>query len=522
MEDVKLTKEQSDIVDFIDALLSDNSKYKAIGIKAFAGCGKSFVLKYIATKLKNKKILGLAFNNSIVKENAHSFPKRNSKWFTVHTLAKEYLIKNGVEFDFKNSTKNFKDIEVLKILKLNEDNITLGKVINEVFKVYCQSDLKELSIINIKKGIEEQINEYLLNTDDKYLELGCKYSLELWDKFVNLELPPTFDFYLKYFEVNEFAKNIKEFDLVQLDEAQDSNAVTMSIITQIPAKYIYVGDEHQSIYAFRGTKNALNYTDKLFYLSTTFRYIPKIAQFANTILKSYKNEKVPITSLANEKTSKKDNKTAYLSRNNATMIGLIAELIKLNKEFVTVKDPKEIFETSIALYEFIQNGIITDSKYEFLLNIKELKEDNTNNEPKTIFDIKKRTNKIKKYIFDSEDNELSTAFKMQQRYKKGLHLFLNIATNYYKKNSNTNIVLSTAHTSKGLEWDNVVLLNDFPDIKNLIINAKIKNVKELLELANKNNLIASQIVQEINLYYVAVTRARYSVKIKKLSEEEDE
>ena len=106
MEDVKLTKEQSDIVDFIDVLLSDNSKYKAIGIKAFAGCGKSFVLKYIATKLKNKKILGLAFNNSIVKENAHSFPKRNSKWFTVHTLAKEYLIKNGVEFDFKNSTKN--------------------------------------------------------------------------------------------------------------------------------------------------------------------------------------------------------------------------------------------------------------------------------------------------------------------------------------------------------------------------------------------------------------------------------
>ena len=103
MEDVKLTKEQSDIVDFIDVLLSDNSKYKAIGIKAFAGCGKSFVLKYIATKLKNKKILGLAFNNSIVKENAHSFPKRNSKWFTVHTLAKEYLIKNGVEFDFKNS-----------------------------------------------------------------------------------------------------------------------------------------------------------------------------------------------------------------------------------------------------------------------------------------------------------------------------------------------------------------------------------------------------------------------------------
>lgn len=50
------------------------------------------------------------------------------------------------------------------------------------------------------------------------------------------------------------------------------------------------------------------------------------------------------------KKHQKDNKTTYLSRNNATMIGLIAGLIKLNKEFVTVKDPKEIFETSIALW----------------------------------------------------------------------------------------------------------------------------------------------------------------------------
>lgn len=158
-----------------------------------------------------------------------------------------------------------------------EDNITLGKkLLMKFLKHIGQSDLKELSIINIKKGIEEQINEYLLNTDDKYLELDVSTLLELWDKFVNLELPPTFDFYLKYFEVNEFAKMLKNLTWYSQMKLKIQTQLLCQLLLKFQQNIFMLVDEHQSIYAFRGTKNALNYTDKLFYLSTTFRYIQKL------------------------------------------------------------------------------------------------------------------------------------------------------------------------------------------------------------------------------------------------------
>lgn len=491
---VELTEEQYEIVNFIPTLLKE-SDYKSIGIKAFAGCGKSFVLKHIAIANPNIKILGLAFNNSIYKENKENFPKRNTKWFTIHGFARKYLQKNDINFDFSNQRKNYKDIVILDILGIDKEEIVLGKRINEVFKVYCQSSLKTIDNISIRKAIKSQMNEYLINIKDKDLIVACNYAEKLWSKFCNKDIFPTFDFYLKYFEVNKFAENITDFHLVELDEAQDSNAVTMSIINQIPAKYIFVGDEHQSIYAFRGTLNALKYTDKLFYLSTTFRYVPKIADFANKILKSYKNERILIKSLANSESSKKDNKIAYISRNNASMIQIIAECIKKEEKFVTVRKPDELFETAIAIYEFINNKIIENSKYDFLKDISDLKE----------------------YIKSSEDNELKVSFNMQQRYKGGLYVLKKIADKYFKNQKGINTILTTAHTSKGLEWDKIILVNDFPNIQTLLKNAKINNVKELLYEAKKNNINAIQIIQEINLYYVAITRARYDIKYQEIN-----
>jgi superfamily I DNA/RNA helicase len=264
----------------------------------------------------------------------------------------------------------------------------------------------------------------------------------MWDKFENNEIPITFDFYLKYFEVNRFCERITEFDLLELDEAQDSNAVTMSIVTQLPTKNIYVGDEHQSIYAFRGTLNAMNFADKLFYLSTTFRYIPHIANFANKILNGYKLEKVPIKSLA-PNTGLKDGEKAYLSRNNSSMISLIAKFIDDKIPFKTIKDPDEMFKMAIALYEFRTKNTLDECLKDF---------------------ENKDFDELKDYAEETKDNELLTALKMQLQYGGKLYVFKNIAVKYYKSKEDVDYYLSTAHTSKGLEWDEVELLGDFPDM----------------------------------------------------------
>ncbi|EAH7567709.1 hypothetical protein EOD82_09075 [Campylobacter jejuni] len=62
--------------------------------------------------------------------------------------------------------------------------------------------------------------------------------------------------------------------------------------------------------------------------------------------------------------------------------------------------------------------------------------------------------------------------------------------------------MTNAHISKGLEWDEIELLNDFPDLKK--IKHTIENEKNYKIKHNLQNSFR----QELNLYYVAMTRAK--------------
>ncbi len=491
---MELTDEQQAISDYIPEFLS--STLKALGMKAFAGCGKSSILKYIAKKYPDIRIQGLAFNASIVAENKRSFPRKNCNWSSVHKFAKDNLLTQNIQFDLSKTINNFKAVELFDILGIKDSgNYALANSINEVMKVYCQSSLPKITPELIQKAGRAQLNHKIVSIPDGLLEQACEYTRNLWDIHEKGVIPPTFDFYLKYFEVNQYAREIKKFDLLELDEAQDSNAVTLSIATQMPTKNLYTGDNHQSIYAFRGTLDAMRYADKLFYLSTTFRYVPSIAKLANNILKTYKGETVPIRSLVEDK-SVAGGTTAYLARNNSSMIGLIDELIKANIYFKTVKKPEELFGLAISLLEFRTKNEISNPDYFYL---------------KSHFsDI----DEIEEYYKESNDAELKTAFGIQRRFGKRLYTILRDAKNNMQSKEKAKYILATAHTSKGLEWDHVELIDDFPDIQRKLNDAKIKNSRDLIDRANMNERIAAEIVQEINLYYVAVTRAKYSVGTK--------
>ena len=487
-----LTSEQEIILKFIPEFLS--STYKNISLKAFAGTGKSFILKEIVKSYSDIKFLGLAFNNAIAKSNARSFPKNNAKWFTLHGFAKEYLKKDSsLLFDLSLQTGSFRAIELFDILDIKDSgNFALANAINQVMRVFCQSNLQKIEPDLIyKKGIIQK-NLNILKMNHAVLEHACKYANKLFDLHKDGKIPPTFDFYLKFFEIEGYASNIKEFDMLELDEAQDSNEVTLSIASQLPTKNIFVGDEHQSIYGFRGTTNALNRADKTFYLSTTFRYNQYIADYANRILGGYKNEKVKIKSAVNDM-SASDGTMAFLSRNNSSMITLIDSLIKRGIHFATVKKPEELFANALALLEFRLDKSIRSPSFNYLKKFSDIDE-------------------VEDYIEESNDVELMTAFRMQRQYGKRLYFLLKVAKENYKNRKNAKIFLSTAHSSKGLEWDSVELLSDFPDLKLKLKEAKISSPTELMKMVDNNNIVADNIVQEINLYYVACTRARYKLK----------
>ncbi|HFN3287752.1 TPA: 3'-5' exonuclease [Campylobacter jejuni] len=61
------------------------------------------------------------------------------------------------------------------------------------------------------------------------------------------------------------------------------------------------------------------------------------------------------------------------------------------------------------------------------------------------------------------------------------------------------MILSTGHKSKGLEWNNVEIIDDFLNIKQ--------------ELEEREQITIAK--EELNLLYVAVTRAKNSLNINK-------
>lgn len=94
--------------------------------------------------------------------------------------------------------------------------------------------------------------------------------------------------------------------------------------------------------------------------------------------------------------------------------------------------------------------------------------------------------------------------KIRELYKK--------AQDNYAVNGSSKTTLTTAHSSKGLEYDKVTVAGDFPDM--VLIIAKLikrKLITEPVDFINgkKPELVAAK--EEANLYYVAITRARYEL-----------
>ena len=88
----------------------------------------------------------------------------------------------------------------------------------------------------------------------------------------------------------------------------------------------------------------------------------------------------------------------------------------------------------------------------------------------------------------TKDPEMSRAIKIIGSYDSLPDLLTLLRLNTVKEEFGADITVSTAHRCKGLEWDNVQLYDDFPDV-----------LDPELDITTRDD--------EINLLYVASTRA---------------
>ena len=490
----KPTEEQKFIADIV-------KKHNKIKVNAFAGTGKTATIQLIAEEMPQARFLYLAFNKAAAESAKQKFPK-NVHISTIHGLAYKEMIISGL---IKGAPRGeLKPKEIIEAIDLDKyvskiKNISLYSyawLISSILSNYFNSDYAELTHDTIKKIVnyDEHIKHsiFIFKIDLEDILSATKEILVFMEKNNII----THNYYLKQFDIalreaKVAEKVFSKFNVVALDEAQDTNPVSLSIFNKYMGKKIMVGDKHQQIYSWRGSMNAMEKFDYDVegYLTLSFRVSKVIAEKATHVLKNYKFEDKILNSAQSEK-PKGIKSTCYISRTNSGIVESIISIKDKIRNWITLRDPNEIFRVPLTVYDIINYTRSDGPKAPWLMGLT--------------------ADNIKEYADDAVDYEVEGAYRLAMKYD--IPELYNIASKKYNKNkSKTPVVLSTAHTSKGLEWDKVVILDDFADIPGAFIRSNIFSVEDFGVALKAENTEAIAISEEINTYYVALTRAKYEI-----------
>ncbi|MEO6833418.1 MAG: UvrD-helicase domain-containing protein [Chitinophagaceae bacterium] len=484
---MELTSEQSDII---------NSTGN-IKINAVAGSGKTTtVIEYAKARPTISKILYLVFNKSVRLEAAKRFAAKaldNVKVETAHSLAYRHIV---LQSTYKVRGNGYKTNEIADLLNLqrNDEKHTefiIANHINKFITYFCNSDKQRVQDLNYLDTVTDSKAKIFVTAHYGYIVSQVRLFLNKMDKG---EIEITHDFYLKKFQLSN---PILHYDYILFDEGQDASPAMLDVFFKQKAVKVIVGDTHQQIYGWRFAVNSLEKADfKTYHLSTSFRFSQDIANLAMEVLK-YKthfneSQTIPITGKG---TGKEIKSKAVLARTN---LGLLLKAI----EYVTEKKKVEhiYFEGNFNSYAYAEEGA---SLYD-VLNLH-------NNKRHLIRDklisAMKDLDELEDYIEKTEDVQLSMMVEIVREYGNRIPEIIKAIKEKHVGNDEkekAEMIFSTVHRCKGMEYDAVQLVNDFISIEKL---EKLKESKKAEEINS------TKLNEEINLLYVAITRTKNSIHI---------
>jgi superfamily I DNA/RNA helicase len=459
---MKLTEQQLEIIN-----TNENIK-----INAVAGSGKtSTMVEYAKTRPDNKKILYLAFNKSVKDEATKKFQNiENVRIETAHSLAFKKIVR---KYDYKiaNALKPYEIAKILDIKGTNNFEIICSTHVSKFVAYFCNSNALQVKDINYMDTLADEKAIEFAKKHYEYIETQTR---KLLAKMNNGEIDITHDFYLKKYQLSN---PVLEYDYILFDEGQDASPCMLDVFFKQKATKVIVGDTHQQIYGWRHAVNSLEKADyPNFYLSNSFRFNQSIADLANEILKMKKGKiDFKICGHGNNQSTKT---RAVIARTN---IGLLKGAID------SIKNVKDIyFEGNLSSYTYAQDG---GSLFDILALYNEKRDkikDSLIRGMKDLYDLEI-------YVKQTEDAQLSMMIEMVKEYGNGLYSILNSLKAKHTEREKAQIIFSTVHRSKGMEYDDVKLMEDFvtPD------------------MINKENINE----EEINMLYVAATRTKNTLTL---------
>jgi superfamily I DNA/RNA helicase len=484
---MELTKEQY-------AIINSTGNIK---INAVAGSGKTTtIIEYAKTRPTNSKILYLAFNKSVKIEAEKKFASKglsNVKVETAHSLAYKHIV---LAKKYKVRSQGYKTHEIKELLGIqggNEKNseYIVANHINRFISYFCNSDKQKVQDLNYLDVVHDNKAKAFVTTYYEYIENQTRLLLSKMDKG---EIDITHDFYLKKFQLSNPSLN---FDYILFDEGQDASPAMLDVFLNQKAIKVIVGDMYQQIYGWRFAINSLEKTNfKTYQLTTSFRFSQEIANLATAILDWKKHlgehNTVTISGLGNSKNYKSK---AVLARTN---LGLLLKAI----EYVTEKeDIKQIyFEGNINSYTYAEDGASLYDVLNLYAGKKHLIKDKL---IKTMVNV----DELKEYIEKTDDLQLGMMVEIVKEYGNKIPDIIKVIKDKHVSDldkDKAQMVFSTIHRCKGMEYDSIQLVNDFLSEEKL---------KDLISGVKEQDLNKERLNEEINLLYVAVTRTKNSIHI---------
>jgi F-box protein, helicase, 18 len=484
---MKLTQEQEDII----------NSTGDIKINAVAGSGKTTtIIEYAKARPVNSKILYLAFNKSVKLEAIKKFAAKGLQNVTVET-AHSLAYKNIVfRYKYKVRVQGYKTHEIAELLGLQGNGekhheYVIANHINKFIALFCNSDKTKVQEVNYLDTISDAKAKTFVKTFYHFIETQTRHLLAKMDKG---EIEITHDFYLKKFQLQN---PVLQFDYILFDEGQDASPAMLDIFLNQSAVKVIVGDTHQQIYSWRYAVNSLEKTSfTTFNLSQSFRFGANIANLATQVLfwkdAITETKPIPIKGLG----TNTDTKTkAVIGRTN---LGLLLKAIEYVTEKKNIK--KIYFEGNFNSYTYADEGASLYDVLNLFNNKRSLIKDALIKSMGSIKDLEE-------YIEKTEDAQLSMMLEIVKEYGNDIYDIIKTIKQKQVENDDkekAEVIFSTVHRCKGMEYDAVHLVKDF------ITEDKVK--RQVMDLENDEKKI-NKVNEEINLLYVAITRTKNTLHI---------
>jgi hypothetical protein len=527
VSEFELTDEQRQIV---DAVASGHN----VVVKALAGTGKTSTLAAVARHLgetqPDKRLLYLAFNKVTADEAKGRMPSN------VEALTSNAMARRGGHRHIgrRVSPKSIRGRELVERLAVRGDlyvgstrvasPFDLVRLATRTMERWCQSAdeiptrrhvprvspgeggdihraLQEITYAAERRASTPEAADAaaaaaLEGAWTKIADRVVRIVGDWWSEVMNPEsdMPISFDQ-----EVKAWALLGPRFDqpgsgargpvdIVLYDEAQDTNDVTGALVQAQSIQQVYVGDQNQAIYAWRG---AVDYLDKVqvdthLALTASWRFGPQVAHYANAFLALIGTDERVTGNGSPATIGPIETPDAIVCRTNAGLLEAAVAQDKAGKKVGVPKGMKRELKTLAETVAWMRDGarkpMFVHEDLSDFADWDEVRKEAKENPGGSVARLVKLVSAI----------PIADLLALVER--------LTDVDQAFKGRPTWDVMVTTAHKAKGLEWDAVVVGDDFPQPR-----------------VDEDGTTILPDPENLRLAYVTVTRAKKALHVGSLA-----